>query len=105
VLLGILKDEPTAVAILRNVAKKRRVPWPYMEAALAEEEAEGRAFSWQEDRKRVWSRKPKASKPPSKTDAVKDYLELHPETKTAEIAAQFDVDPSLVRAARKAVCA
>lgn len=105
VLLGILKDEPTAVAILKNVAKKRHVPWPHMEAALAEEESEGRAFSWQEDRKRVWARKPKATKPPSKTDAVKDYLELHPEAKTAEIAEQFDVDPSLVRAARKAVCA
>lgn len=104
-LIGLLKDTPTPVAVLKEGAKRRRVKWTDMEAALAQSEAEGRAFSWEEGRRRVWSLKPRPEKRPSKTDAVKDYLELHPETKTAEIAAQFGVDPSLVRAARKAACA
>jgi hypothetical protein len=104
-LIGLLKDEPTPVAALKAAARRMRVMWTDMEAALTESEAEGFAYTWEQDRRRVWSLKPRPEKPPSKTAAVREHLAQHPEAKTQEVATAFGVDPALVRSAKRALSA
>ena len=102
-LIGLLKDEPTPVAALKAAARRMRVKWTDMEAALTESEADGFAYTWEQDRRRVWSLKPRPEKPPSKTAAVREHLAQHPEAKTQEVAMAFGVDPALVRSAKRAL--
>jgi hypothetical protein len=104
-LIGLLTDEPTPVTALKAAARRKRVKWTDMEAALAESEAEGFAYTWEQDRRRVWSLKPRPEKPPSKTAAVREHLAQHPEAKTQEVATAFGVDPALVRSAKRALSA
>ena len=101
ILMGVLDDNPTSLSTLKATARKRRVKWTDMEAALMEEEAEGRAFKWTEKRNVVWSRKPQPEKAPTKTEQIQHYLTENPDAKTSEIAEKFGVHPTLVRTVKK----
>lgn len=99
-LLGLLTDEPRPIASLAAQAKRVFIKKQALDAALAEEEYEGRAFSWKNQKgKVVWSRKPKPGAAPKadKAGAIVAYRHNNPAASVAEIAKAVGASETYVR--------
>ena len=99
-LLGLLTDEPRPIASLAAQAKRVFIKKQALDAALAEEEAEGRAYSWKNQQgKVVWSRKPKPQAAPKadKAEAIVAYRHNNPAASVAEISKAVGASETYVR--------